>query len=69
MKFIPSFKAGLNNSSFALKSLKPLLNATVTLSAPLLRALRAQSKAVSPIPKTITWPPDVIYKIITLEVD
>ena len=42
--------------SFALISLKPLLNTTVTLSAPTLRADLAQSKAVSPIPKTITCP-------------
>lgn len=37
-------------------SLKPLLKTTVTLYAPTLKADLAQSKAVSPIPKTITWP-------------
>lgn len=37
-------------------SLKPLLKITVTLSAPTLMADLAQSRAVSPIPNTMTWP-------------
>lgn len=37
-------------------SLNPLLKTTVTLSAPTLRADLAQSRAVSPIPSTITCP-------------
>lgn len=56
IKFILSYVAGLKISSFALKSLNPLLNMTVTLSAPTLIADLAQSKAVSPIPSTITCP-------------
>ena len=54
MKLILSYEAGLNISSLALISLYPLLKTTVTLSAPTLNADLAQSKAVSPIPKTIT---------------
>lgn len=56
MKFIPSFFAGINISSFALISYHPLLNITLTLSAPHLYADLAQSNAVSPIPNTITCP-------------
>lgn len=37
-------------------SLNPLLKITDTLSAPILKADLAQSRAVSPIPKTITCP-------------
>lgn len=37
-------------------SLNPLRKTTVTLSAPILKADLAQSRAVSPIPKTTTCP-------------
>lgn len=56
MKLIPSFFEGMSISSFALMSCHPLLKITETLSAPHLKADRAQSSAVSPIPNITTCP-------------
>lgn len=56
MKLIPSFLEGMSISSFALMSYHPLLKITETLSAPHLNADRAQSNAVSPIPRITTCP-------------
>lgn len=44
------------SSGTALIEVNPFLKTTVTLLAPQRRALVAQSKAVSPAPKTITLP-------------
>ena len=56
MKLILSYAAGSKIYSLALISLNPLLKTTVTRSAPILMADLAQSRAVSPIPKTMTCP-------------